>query len=100
MDFCKQCDSAVNYIVEGDSLFTVCRICQNKEEMKGEEKKIYSEIIDMETTESTNINPQTIYNKVYPIVEKNGEIFTVAMELGTNKKKYISHKTKKIYDKI
>lgn len=102
MEFCDRCSMGVNYVVEGDSLFTVCRVCQYKKEIKGTDgsRKIYSEIIDMDSLSDTNINPDTIYNKIYPVVEKNGERYTVVIEPGTSKKKYISHKTKKIYDKI
>jgi pentose-5-phosphate-3-epimerase len=98
MNFCLKCNSSTNYIVENNILYSVCKICQYKNEEKN--NKIYSEIINNDFQDTTNINPNTIYNKIYPICEKNNEIYTIVMEPGTNKKKYISHSTKKIYDKI
>jgi DNA-directed RNA polymerase subunit M/transcription elongation factor TFIIS len=99
MSFCVKCNTHTNLIIENNVLYSVCKICQYKSEEKN--NKIYSEIINNDLQDTTNINVNVIYNKIYPLCEKNNEIYTIVIEPGTIcKKKYICHSTKKIYDKI
>jgi hypothetical protein len=63
--------------------------------------KIYSEIIDTTAIQESYINTEDIINNnIYTVVEKNGEKYTILLDQVTMKRKYISHKTKKIYDNI
>lgn len=100
MSTCIKCHNANNYKVEGNKLFKRCKVCDFKEMADVSEYRIMYE----DFTQKGEMYKLSLKNSIddvtVPTITKDGVTYTVHIESGTMKRKYISHKDGKVYTNI
>ena len=99
-EFCIKCGNINRFLSEHNKLYKQCRVCNYKEEATVDDYQIITEDYNQKG-ESYKYYLGNIRNDItFPLIEKNGTIYTVYVEAGTMRHLYISYKTNKVYETI
>lgn len=98
--FCTKCKNIYKFESEQNKLYKKCRVCNYRVEADKDDFKIISEDYVKKGESYEYYLGSVIKDNTFPLVEKNGKLYTLYVEPSTLRHLYISHEDNKAYESI